>query len=170
MVTKTYETVPVHNYVTTVAAATCTEGRLYPPRVRLWQSYRTDETAALGHNYVKNPSNTVISYTCTRCGDTYTEHTHSYTTATVTEPTCTEDGYTLHECACGYSYRDNVVSKLGHRYIVIAEDGENATYRCTRCGHTYTSPISIIDPPNPPFPSIVWVMRPPPPAAAVSVF
>ena len=31
MVTKTYETVPVHNYVTTVAAATCTEGRLYPP-------------------------------------------------------------------------------------------------------------------------------------------
>ena len=33
---------------------------------------------------------------------------------------------------------------------MIAEDGENATYRCTRCGHTYTSPISIIDPPNPP--------------------
>ena len=33
---------------------------------------------------------------------------------------------------------------------MIAEDGSNATYRCTRCGHTYTSPISIIDPPNPP--------------------
>ena len=73
------------------------------------------------------------TYTCTRCGDTYTDHTHSYTT-TVVEPTCTEDGYTLHACACGYSYQDNVVSKLGHRYIVIAEDGENATYRCTRCG------------------------------------
>ncbi len=29
--------------------------------------------------------------------------------------------------------------KLGHRYIVIAEDGENATYRCTRCGHVHIS-------------------------------
>ena len=113
MVTKTYETVPVHNYVTTVAAATCTEGGYTLHECACGESYRTDETAALGHNYVKNPSNTVISYTCTRCGDTYTEHTHSYTTATVTEPTCTEDGYTLHECACGYSYRDNVVSKTG---------------------------------------------------------
>ena len=153
MVTKTYETVPVHNYVTTVVAPTCTEGGYTLHECACGESYRTDETAALGHNYVKNPSNTVISYTCTRCGDTYTEHTHSYTTATVTEPTCTEDGYTLHECACGYSYRDNVVSKLGHRYIVIAEDGENATYRCTRCGHTYTSPIVTIDPPNPPISS-----------------
>ena len=146
VVTKTYETVPVHNYVTTVAAATCTEGGYTLHECACGDSYRTDETAALGHNYVESGLET---YTCTRCGDTYTDHTHSYTT-TVVEPTCTEDGYTLHACACGYSYRDNVVSKLGHRYIVIAEDGENATYRCTRCGHTYTSPISIIDPPNPP--------------------
>ena len=36
---------------------------------------------------------------------------------------------------------------------MIAEDGENATYRCTRCGHTYTSPIVTIDPPNPPISS-----------------
>ena len=146
VVTKTYETVPVHNYVTTVVAATCTEGGYTLHECACGDSYRTDETAALGHNYVESDLET---YTCTRCGDTYTDHTHSYTT-TVVEPTCTEDGYTLHACACGYSYQDNVVSKLGHRFIVIAEDGENATYRCTRCGHTYTSPISIIDPPNPP--------------------
>ncbi len=152
VVTKTYETVPVHNYVTTVVAPTCTEGGYTLHACACGESYQTDETAALGHNYVRNTSDTVISYTCTRCGDTYTDHTHSYTT-TVVAPTCTEDGYTLHECACGYSYQDNVVSKLGHRYIVIAEDGFYATYRCTRCGHTYTSPISIIDPPNPPISS-----------------
>ena len=146
VITKTYETVPVHNYVTTVVAATCNEGGYTLHECACGESYRTDETAALGHNYVESGLET---YTCTRCGDTYTNHTHSYT-ETVVAPTCTEDGYTLHACACGYSYQDNAVSKLGHRFIVIAEDGSNATYRCTRCGHTYTSPISIIDPPNPP--------------------
>ena len=135
-----------HTYTAVVTEPTCTEGGYTLHECACGDSYRTDETAALGHNYVESDLET---YTCTRCGDTYTDHTHSYTT-TVVEPTCTEDGYTLHACACGYSYQDNVVSKLGHRFIVIAEDGENATYRCTRCGHTYTSPISIIDPPNPP--------------------
>ena len=149
VITKTYEMVPVHNYVTTVVAATCNEGGYTLHECACGESYRTDETAALGHNYVESGLET---YTCTRCGDTYTDHTHSYTT-TVVEPTCTEDGYTLHACACGYSYQDNAVSKLGHRFIVIAEDGENATYRCTRCGHTYTSPIVTIDPPNPPISS-----------------
>jgi len=31
------------------------------------------EIAALGHNYVKHRANGLITYTCTRCGDTFTE-------------------------------------------------------------------------------------------------
>ena len=54
----------------------------------------------------------------------YIEHTHSYTTA-VTAPTCTEDGYTTHTCACGYSYKDTYTKALGHSY----KNG-----KCTRCG------------------------------------
>ena len=52
------------------------------------------------------------------------QHTHSYTTA-VTAPTCTEDGYTTHTCACGYSYKDSYTKALGHSY----KNG-----KCTRCG------------------------------------
>ena len=84
-------------------------------------------------------------------GDTYTDHTHSYT-ETVVAPTCTEDGYTLHECACGHSYQDNTVAKLGHNYVKTREDLQYAYYRCTRCGNIYKTGIVIISPidPNPP--------------------
>ena len=42
-----------------------------------------------------------------------TAHTHKYKT-TVVKPTCTEDGYTLHTCSCGDSYKDNEVPATGH--------------------------------------------------------
>ncbi len=51
-------------------------------------------------------------------------HIHSYE-AVVTEPTCTEPGYTTHTCACGDSYVDEHTDPLGHDYV----DGT-----CTRCG------------------------------------
>ena len=50
-------------------------------------------------------------------------HVHEYT-ATVTEPTCTEEGYTTYICACGDSYVTDEVEPLGHDYA----DG-----RCSRC-------------------------------------
>ena len=44
----------------------------------------------------------------------------------ITEPTCTEQGYTTYVCSrCGEEYVDNYVSALGHNY-------ENGV--CTRCG------------------------------------
>ena len=51
-------------------------------------------------------------------------HIHSYE-AVVTEPTCTERGYTTYTCACGESYVDDYVDALGHTY-------ENGI--CTGCG------------------------------------
>ncbi len=52
-------------------------------------------------------------------------HTHDYK-ATVTEPTCTERGYTTYTCSvCGDSYKGSYVDPLGHDY-------KNGT--CTRCG------------------------------------
>ena len=79
---------------------------------------------------------------------TYSTHTHNYTT-TVVAPTCTTGGYTLHECACGDSYQDSTVSKLGHAYRQVRQSGGTITYRCTRCGHIYYS-SEIIIPPQPP--------------------
>ena len=61
------------------------------------------------------------------------EEEHSYK-AVITPPTCTEDGYTTYTCACGDSYVDDYVKKLGHT-------GGAATCLkkavCTRCGAEY---------------------------------
>ena len=51
-------------------------------------------------------------------------HVHEYESV-VTDPTCTEQGYTTYTCACGDSYVDDYVDALGHDYV----DGT-----CTRCG------------------------------------
>ena len=59
------------------------------------------------------------------------DHTHSYT-AVVTDPTCTEKGYTTYTCECGDSYTADEVDALGHKEEVIP--GKAAT--CTEKGLT----------------------------------
>ena len=107
-----------HEYTKTVVAPTCTT-RGYTEHVcSCGSSYKTDYTAALGHDY-KNGL-------CTRCGaKDPSAHTHDYK-AVVTKPTCTERGYTTYTCSvCGDSYKGSYVDPLGHNY-------KNGT--CTRCG------------------------------------
>ena len=65
-----------------------------------------------------NLTNATIHYSGTD------EHEHIYTLA-VTDPTCTEQGYTTHTCTCGDSYVADYKDALGHDY----KDGV-----CTRCG------------------------------------
>ena len=63
---------------------------------------------------------------------------HDYTD-TVTAPTCTEQGYTIHACTdCGYAYMDTRVSALGHSFTdyVRSEDGTTETAKCDRCDAT----------------------------------
>ena len=67
---------------------------------------------------------------------------HNYN-AVVTEPTCTEDGYTTYTCACGYSYTADTVVKNGHTYDedVTAPTCGTAgftTFTCSECEYTYT--------------------------------
>ena len=137
VVTKTYETVHTHDYTATVIEPTCTEGGYTLHECDCGDSYQDNETDPLGHDYVESG---VDTYTCTRCGSSYTTHTHSYT-ATVVEPTCTERGYTLYECACGHSYQSNFTNALDHDYVKVREDYRYHYYECTRCGKTYRSPI-----------------------------
>lgn len=75
-------------------------------------------------------------------------HTHSYTEKVV-EPTCTADGYTLHECSCGKSYKDKTVSKKGHSFgdwtvtkqATASAEGEK-TRECSVCGAAETEKIA----------------------------
>ena len=74
------------------------------------------------HSYVE--SHVFGEKTCTVCGAKNPDykpprpvHIHRYT-ETVTEPTCTEKGYTTYTCICGRSYVDNYVDALGHTEAV----------------------------------------------------
>lgn len=80
------------------------------------------------------------TYTCTGCGETKTEtistldHQHSYT-SNIIAPTCTEQGYTEHTCACGDNYKDTYVDATGHNYV------NNV---CTVCGAVRSVPCTGI--------------------------
>lgn len=54
-------------------------------------------------------------------------HVHTYSTSVV-DPTCSEQGYTLHTCSCGNSFKDNYKNALGHSWV----NGEK-NYYCSRC-------------------------------------
>ncbi len=151
VVIQTYETTMTHNYTPTVVAPTCTENGYTLYECACGDKYRGDTTPALGHDYVESGDTTAgYTYTCSRCGDSYWEHAHVYKTG-VMEPTCTEDGYTLHFCECGHSYKDNITPKLGHDYVVYKIEMEQTTYRCTRCKAIVKVPSGgIIDPVDPP--------------------
>ena len=107
----------------------------------------TDGDTTIDIDYTYDINGLRTSKTITRTTTTEEEndgHTHTYTT-TVVEPTCTEDGYTLYECECGYSYTDNIVDATGHTYTsaVTAPTCLNAgytTYTCT-CGDSYTDNV-----------------------------
>ena len=73
-------------------------------------------------------------------------HTHTYT-ETIVPPTCAEQGYTLHKCACGEEYKDNYTTALEHDYAwaitktpTETEQGEKQGV-CIRCGDTITQSI-----------------------------
>ena len=134
-----------------------------------WSAYQTctrcdyttyEELAATGrHNYESTvttestcTTDGVLTYTCTNCGDSYTEAItasgHDYESTVTAEATCTEEGVRTYTCAnCGDSYTETITAS-GHDYesAVTTEstcttDGV-LTYTCTNCGDSYTEAIT----------------------------
>lgn len=77
-------------------------------------------------------------------------HTHRYT-STVTNPTCTAQGYTTHTCSCGDWYRDNFTNALGHSYGAWEQNKAptctaqgNEKRSCTRCNATQTRNVAAL--------------------------
>lgn len=82
----------------------------------------------------------------------WSDHVHDYSFDTkVVEPDCINDGGTIHYCACGDSYTDNVVKALGHDFTEWTVTKE-ATFNesglkirtCTRCKCEETEVIPIL--------------------------
>lgn len=67
-----------------------------------------------------------------------TLHTHRYKTTRIA-PTCTEQGYTLYRCDCGYEYKNNFVQPK-HDYVLVeyieptCETDGRERYKCANCG------------------------------------
>lgn len=70
-------------------------------------------------------------------------HIHSFK-ETVVPATCKEVGYTLHQCECGYEFKDNFKPASVHDYFLVKCIEPNCTesgssqYRCTHCMTTKT--------------------------------
>ena len=87
----------------------------------------------------------MMRYICTECGHTYDEVIHKYI-ASIQNPDCTEQGYTLHTCAnCGDSYMDSATPAKGHIYsawykITAPTCAENGLEQrdCVNCDHSET--------------------------------
>lgn len=116
---------------------------------------RAETKQPLGHNYVrtvtKEPSckeSGVATYTCSRCGDTYTEEIARYphmdretvNWVTVKKPTCTENGYQTKTCPYCGEVEKRDIPKLDHDWEQISDDAANCKHGeligvlCKRCG------------------------------------
>ena len=116
---------------------------------------KTETIAKLGHKWdagkvTKEPtyeSDGEMTFTCEN------DPTHTYTetipakkytfTVTVVDPTCTEQGYTLHACNenAEKSYKDNYTDALGHDYKEVitpatCKDAGKVENVCQRCNDT----------------------------------
>ncbi len=130
-----------HDYeITDSAPATCTEDGHTTMTCGVCGSSKHQIIFAKGHDFDENGA-------CVSCGFEIEVHNHDFA-ATVTDPTCMNVGYTTYSCSCGYSYRDDYVDQLGHKWdegTVTTEatctSNGIITYTCSECQATYDSVI-----------------------------
>ena len=125
-----------------------------------------EEIPALGHQLEKIPGKpatcTEAGLTdgekCTRCGEIVTEQKeipalgHKVVTVYGVEATCEKTGLTDgQKCSvCGTVIKaQTVIAALGHNYVIVDKTDTQITYRCSRCGATYTETIAKPAEPTP---------------------
>lgn len=78
------------------------------------------------------------------------KHIHMFTD-TIVSPTCQEHGYTLHQCSCGYNYKDHFTFSGDHCFKLFASVPPTCTtsghneYRCAICDEKKYETIPPID-------------------------
>ena len=121
-----------HNYEVSVIhqEETCTTDGIYTYKCTVCGDTYMDTVKTKGHLFgewkvITEPTWTtkgIKQRECSRCPTIETEEIDVHSTHVfnlkheVVEPTCDEDGYTIHYCACGATYVDTYVPALGHSY------------------------------------------------------
>ncbi len=135
-----------HEWEESGTPATCTASGTVTRTCSHCNTVVTTVVPATGHSWTQTNETAATctaagsrTFRCEHCDETYTallpQLSHNFS-AVVTEPTCTEDGYTTYTCTndgCGYEYRGAKVAALGHRWNLDAPTcGEGQV--CTVCG------------------------------------
>lgn len=77
------------------------------------------------------------------------QHIHSFEHIVVPS-TCSQRGYTLHRCACGYEHKDQFTPQSQHTFALVEEIEPGCTVagscktRCTQCGQEQVTPIPAV--------------------------
>ena len=122
-----------HDYVAEESLPTCTEdGYTTYTCSRCEDTYTEPGLAAIGHDW--QDADCVTPKTCLNCGATEGEALgHSYE-AVITEPTCTEGGYTTYTCTlCQDTYVGDETEATGHNW---QEANCQSPRTCLNCGIT----------------------------------
>ena len=101
---------------------------------------QTSPTIEMGVTLPTSQDNSTLP--STEAHPTESIHMHSYSSK-VTDPRCTEKGYTTFICACGDTYQGEFVEPTGHNYQAKTVDASctehgYVTYFCKVCSHSYT--------------------------------
>lgn len=162
--TEPTEPVHTHSYYAEVIPPVCNEDGYTEHICDCGDTYRDDFVPELGHKWTEW---TVIKQattsepgsqkrSCTVCGfeDTAVipNHVHSYTEEWI-PPTCEVEGYLLHTCSCGRTYKSDNVAYLGHVWseweITVQPTTTSTGERvrsCSRCNEVVTELVPALDP------------------------
>ena len=139
-----------HVYEAEITYPTCTEGGYTTYTCACGNSYTDDYADPTGHDYTEweievfptCQGSGTLRRECLTCGledkifSTPADHQYE---AVVTDPTCTEGGFTTYTCHCGDSYTDDYLPATGHNYVedsrepTCEEEGYKGAF-CEYCG------------------------------------
>ena len=154
------EVIPAsHTYCTAIIAPTCTAVGYATHTCSVCEfTYNSDTVDAKGHKADSVEFENIVPATCTAAGSKDSvvfcsvcqvelsreekeiptlDHTYS---TTVTDPTCTEIGYTTHTCSvCNHTYNSDTVAANGHTEVIDAAIAAT----CTITGKTEGKHCSV---------------------------
>ncbi len=127
------------------------------------KSSSTKSVSKCEHDYVAEittpatcTSEGVTTYTCSKCGDTYTEaipidvNAHDWSEPVRVEPTCTEKGTITKTCSLCSKEEVEEIPALGHDYKDAVTKEPTCTelgvktFTCSRCNDSYTEDIPAL--------------------------